>query len=548
MKRTSLLLAVLLLFGFAAQSFAVGTPAGTPISNQATGTYKDGGGNDMPGVSSNIVTTIVAKDPGLTINSPADQDVPNGGSVVYSHTISNTGNFQDTVAISMTNTDNIKFTAVLYHDLGTVGTYDAGTDTVITGNYHIPANGSINVLTRVTNVSASSGNTTNSEVTASSVPFPAETISDEVVTTATEALLEGSLDADQATYNPGNTITYTVDFDNNGDETAYSTTVTLHDPAKTVYVPNSTTIQIDGGSVDPVNDAYRTPGYVTVGDVAAGSNVIIQYQVTVNGDATGTISAAAEIDYDNSLGTGYTQVELTEDVTVDRTYGVTVTSPDPDKTGTGGNTVKYLLVVTNTGNGTDNYNWSKTAGEGWTWTFYLNDEEDGDETNDSPLSDTDSDGTVDTDDIAAGGHVQIIAIVTIPGGTPDGTEDVTTVSFESDDESTSDSQALTTEVEAPFITLVKSVSPTGNQPPGTDLEYTVVVTNAGSTDALSVVITDVIPTNTTYKAGTLYIDAANPTDDADADAASCDGTTATFNLGTVTTSTPKTIKLTVTIN
>lgn len=547
MKRTSLLLAVLLLLGFAAQSFAAGTPAGTVISNQATGNYQDGNGNAMPSVSSNIVQTTVDEAPGVTITSPADQNVANGSSVVYAHVITNTGNFTDEFAISMTNTDNTKFTAVLYHDLGTVGVYDAGTDTVITGNYSIAADAGMNVLTRVTNVSASQGDATSSTVTATSQHDGTTSTSDQVVTTATEAAISGTLTANQASYNPGETITYTVDFTNNGNETAYSTVVTLHIPTNTTYVPNSTELN-SAPLVDGTVWSSGT-GTVNVGDVAAGGNPVITFQVTVNNDATGTISDAAEINYDNSQGADYAQVDLSENVSVTRTYGVTVASPDPGKTGESGSTVKYLLTVTNTGNGTDNYNWSKDVGLGWTWTFYLDDEGDGDETNDSPLSDTDSDGAVDTDDILPSGSVQIIAIAQIPGGTADGTQDVTTVTFTSDDGSTSDDQALTTDVEAPFLTLVKSVNPSGDQPPGTELTYTVVVTNSGSTDAISVVITDPVPTNTTYVNGSLTIDSESKTDaQPDADGAHCDGSTATFNLGTVTTTTPKTVTFKVTIN
>jgi len=51
----------------------------------------------------------------------------------------------------------------------------------------------------------------------------------------------------------------------------------------------------------------------------------------------------------------------------------------------------------------------------------------------------------------------------------------------------------------PSVGLVKSVSPSGSQPPGTDLAYTVTFTNSGSSAALSFVITDPIPANTDFK-------------------------------------------------
>jgi uncharacterized repeat protein (TIGR01451 family) len=52
---------------------------------------------------------------------------------------------------------------------------------------------------------------------------------------------------------------------------------------------------------------------------------------------------------------------------------------------------------------------------------------------------------------------------------------------------------------APSVELVKSVDPSGSQPPATDLAYTVIFTNSGSAAALSLVIIDPIPANTDFK-------------------------------------------------
>jgi len=51
----------------------------------------------------------------------------------------------------------------------------------------------------------------------------------------------------------------------------------------------------------------------------------------------------------------------------------------------------------------------------------------------------------------------------------------------------------------PNVNLVKSVSPSGNLVPGTDLAYTVAFTNSGGMAASSFTITDPIPTNTDFK-------------------------------------------------
>ena len=82
-----------------------------------------------------------------------------------------------------------------------------------------------------------------------------------------------------------------------------------------------------------------------------------------------------------------------------------------------------------------------------------------------------------------------------------------------------------------MLAISKAVSPTGSQPPGTTLTYTVTVANTGSGTATSVVISDLIPAFTTYvpgsiktgaSAGDLLLPAAVKTDAADGDGAEYD--------------------------
>jgi len=55
----------------------------------------------------------------------------------------------------------------------------------------------------------------------------------------------------------------------------------------------------------------------------------------------------------------------------------------------------------------------------------------------------------------------------------------------------------------PIVSLVKSVSPSGTQSPGTDLVYTISFSNTGSVAARSLVITDPIPAFTDFKVGSV---------------------------------------------
>ena len=112
------------------------------------------------------------------------------------------------------------------------------------------------------------------------------------------------------------------------------------------------------------------------------------------------------------------------------------------------------------------------------------------------------------------------------------------------------------EVTTATVSLVKSVVISdplgGNQPmPGATMTYSIAVSVSGGT-ASNVVITDPIPANTTYTAGTLTLNAGTLTDVVDTDAGDVGDTTVntvTVNLGDLTPASPiQTITFEVIIN
>jgi uncharacterized repeat protein (TIGR01451 family) len=93
----------------------------------------------------------------------------------------------------------------------------------------------------------------------------------------------------------------------------------------------------------------------------------------------------------------------------------------------------------------------------------------------------------------------------------------------------------------------------GSQPlTGATIHYTLTVTASGTGSALGVVITDPVPANTTYTAGTLKLNGSGLSDGADADAGDVGATTpgaVTVRLGNMTSATPvQTISFDVKIN
>ncbi|MDH3785087.1 MAG: DUF11 domain-containing protein, partial [Acidobacteriota bacterium] len=177
---------------------------------------------------------------------------------------------------------------------------------------------------------------------------------------------------------------------------------------------------------------------------------------------------------------------------------------------------------------------------------------------DTLLTDTGGSADVDTgilpDSVSSPGNnsIEILVCIAVPAGTADGTVDATDIDIASvNDPGATDSATDTTTVQSPDLGVVKSVSPVGNQPPGTTLTYTIVVTNNGAVDALNIVLTDPVPANTTYVGSSITQDAATRTDGADGDNADHDDTNAgevTVAIGTLASGASTTIVFEVMID
>jgi uncharacterized repeat protein (TIGR01451 family) len=66
-----------------------------------------------------------------------------------------------------------------------------------------------------------------------------------------------------------------------------------------------------------------------------------------------------------------------------------------------------------------------------------------------------------------------------------------------------DNGRLTVTVARPSLTVSKGVVPAGTQPPGTDLSYTITVTNGGTSNANSVVLVDSLGSTVQFKVGSV---------------------------------------------
>ncbi|MFH2098023.1 MAG: hypothetical protein ABIJ95_00810 [Pseudomonadota bacterium] len=505
----------LLCLCMASQVQAAGTPVGTTITNQAFANYYDANGNPRPQVASNIIQVLVSQVAAVDVSPPATtKATPKGTTVDYGSIITNMGNGNDTFDLSMT--PPVGWTAVIYLDPNHNGIRDPGENTVVSDTGSLPAGGMYWVVVQVTvpGVGVSNGDTFDSTITATS-RFN-NTVSDSATfTTLVQDAVISVLKSVSPSSGvvPGTVLTYSLEGHNTGSATAQAVKVTDIIPAGTTFVSGSIRIGAVGGTyatATPQTNALdgdkgdynnSTPGAVTVlwGDSLPGDSGVIWFQVTVNAGVPSTtpISNTAQVDYSVAgVPQPPTDSNPTQ-VTVGSLPSVSLSSSQA-KTGDPGTTLVYPFTACNNGNASDVLALTVNSSLGWIWTIWADVDGNG-------IPGTGADAVVtDTGSLAQYACRNFLAVVTIPAGLADQTFDTTTVTGTSGiDNNVKSIITLTTTVNAPLLSVTKTVLPAGPQPPGTVLTFTVTVTNSGHGAATGILITDPLPQYTTYKAGSL---------------------------------------------
>jgi uncharacterized repeat protein (TIGR01451 family) len=337
----------LFLLVASAGAHAGGTAPGTDIDNQATLNYKVGT-TDQPAVTSdgdsgtagNQATTFkVDRKVDLTVVSNGGATViPNSNDQALPFTLTNTGNdshgyLLSTIAGLDATDDDFDMNSVrIYIDIGIVGTYESGTDTLYTGGTNVGdliADGSINLLV-VSNAPGTAGDTETSlyhllaQATDAGTTTPAaETVGADDPTVVDTAFAEaagsagaGTDDAQDGKHSasgtytvqsasvlvtkssevtddgfgttapnakaiPGATVTYTVNIVNSGAAVANSLVLTDDlQVADVTYNDPSVTFSANCNGVN--TESFATPTLtINVGTVTSGSTCTLTYTVTI---------------------------------------------------------------------------------------------------------------------------------------------------------------------------------------------------------------------------------------------------------------------------
>ena len=263
---------------------AVGTPAGTAITNQATVTYQDASSNSFSSVS-NTTTVTVLPVYSVAITAPADQSVPSNTTAYYAYTLTNTGNAGNTFNLSALSAPP-GWGAALYADDGAGGgvandgIHQPGETTVIASTGALAADATYRFFMAVAVPAGTANGTTDAttlSVTGTGDAGAGDDTSDAVTTTAQAPALTlvkdvrnvttGGAFGAAANATPTQILEYRVTVTNGGPVAASS--VVLSDPinANTGFVVGSAvfnlgTSGLTAGTAQYSNDAGATWAYV----------------------------------------------------------------------------------------------------------------------------------------------------------------------------------------------------------------------------------------------------------------------------------------------
>jgi uncharacterized repeat protein (TIGR01451 family) len=318
----------------------VGTDDGTVLTNTVVLNYDDANGNPIPEETDSVDVTVTA--PIMTIAKSADVSAADpDDSITYTIEYENSGSGDATdVVVKDTIPEDTTFASSdpTYDDvvgdtyvwnIGNVSGYGSGTITVVVTVDVGTPDGTVLTNSVTLDYDDANGN-----------PYPQESDYVDVTVTAPIVTFSKSVDLSQA--NPGDTLVYTLSFENTG--TGWASGIVVNDtiPGDTTFVSSSPSYDYNSGDMYSWN----------VGSLAPGANGTITISVTVNAytpDGT-TLLNTATLDYADANGNYYPQLSDSAETSVTAPV-MTITKTADNSSADPSDTIVYTLEYENTGSG-----------------------------------------------------------------------------------------------------------------------------------------------------------------------------------------------------
>jgi len=379
----------------AGQTLAL-TPAGTDINNRATVTYEDANGNSYS-AQSNESTVTVAEVYAATLENDGSKSGAPGETVYFTHTLTNTGNADDSFSVDgLAGLDAATgaSTYTVYLDANGNGVPDAGESAVTNINLNAGQQAELIVAVPVP-AGAGAGDTIESTLLVESVGGGAGTVEDigangdagtydadgdstpdgndtnnNVVTVTTDAVLQLSKTA--VPNFTDNTITYTLEVKNNGGRAAEDVDIFDPIPANATFaeivsvnglLASSSDQWLDStGALQSLPHSYA--GIADLADVTEPAGVDLDGNGTTGETLKGinfrdaimgvntTVTVVYKVDFDGTLASG-TQIRNTFAAEGDLDGDGNADDPSTSNTTTTTIQQTYAVDATDTGDAAD---------------------------------------------------------------------------------------------------------------------------------------------------------------------------------------------------
>lgn len=368
---------------------------------------------------------------------------------------------------------------------------------VIAGVYQNPATATYSDPTRTT-----SGGTLSSNYISSS--STAEDVTVNIPFTATKT-------SNSSNPAPGETFEYTITLSNSSS--INMTNIQISDP-----IPNNVSYQINTTKLDGLNKTdisdsdevyYNTSTKtlsVNISSLPSGTTKILKFNVKVDTNAFNVIVTNKATITSPNLLQPYIVTNTLNTTSLFKMY------PNNEGSGIAGSIIYYTHEVVSSVSG--EVTLSYTSNKNWVYSFYK-------DINGNSLLDS-GDIQINPLGLSLGNiylenpshSIKLIVKVSIPSDIPLdtvdilkilGTLDPTDINKPNVTVEVQDITTVTQKTTGVGLKLIKSVSPSGPQPPNTNLTYSIVFTNLGDTSISNLVIRDVVPNSTTYISSSINV-------------------------------------------
>jgi uncharacterized repeat protein (TIGR01451 family) len=465
--------------GVATLSVVVTPTAAGAITNTTSVTSSET--DPVPANNSAAATTTVNPVADLTLSKADSADpILIGSNVTYSITVTNLG---PSTATSVTVSDPLPAGVSFVSAASSQGSVSQAAGTV-TANLGSLTNGGIATVTVVVTPTAAGTITNTASVTSSvSDTVTANDAAKAITTVNPVADVTLTKNASTSTVFVSGSVTYTMTVTNRGPSTATAVTVTDPLPAGLSFVSANAS---QGSSSFAAGTVTFNVGAITNGGTAV---LTLQVSPTATGAITNTASiSAAETDLitANNSANAIITVNPSADLGVGKSD-----SPDPVRVGSN---LTYSITVTNFGPSTaTGVVLTDTLPAGVAFVSANN-----------PHGTASQAGGIVTFNLGAltNGEVVALSLVVTPAS-PGGITNVVNLSANEADPASANNtaQAITAVGAVTDLVLGKSASPDPVLV-GSNVTYTLTVTNAGPSDATAVTVTDTLPAGVTFVSAT----------------------------------------------